>query len=111
MDQDKKDEKVEWSLVQYCLSGETNGEKNRRVQDQQPGQGSLSGESDVDEKVPDEKQDLEYKVLSREFRWMRRSHRTDLKEGTCSIADSSMDDNFRNSGIDTYSDRNPSSRS
>ena len=44
MDQDKKDEKVEWSLVQYCLSGETNGEKNRRVQDQQPGQGSLSGE-------------------------------------------------------------------
>ena len=111
VDQDKKDEKVEWSLVQYCLSGETNGEKNRRVRDQQPGQGSLSGESDVDEKVPDEKQDLEYKVLSREFRWMRRRHRTDLEEGNCSIADSSMDDNFRNSGIDTYSDRNPSSGS
>ena len=34
-----------------CLSGETNGEKSRRVQDQHPGQGSLSGESDVDEKV------------------------------------------------------------
>ena len=55
MDQDKEGEKVERSLVHYCLSGETNGEKNRRVQDQQPGQGSLSEESDVDEKVPDEK--------------------------------------------------------
>ena len=42
---------------------------------------------------------------------MRRRHRTDLEEGTCSIADSSMDDNSRNSGIDTYSDRNSSSRS
>ena len=41
------------------MSGETNSEKSRRVQDQHPGQGSLSGESDVDEKVPDEKQDLE----------------------------------------------------
>ena len=36
--------------MQDCLSGETNGEKNRRVQDQQPVQGSLSGDSDVDEK-------------------------------------------------------------
>ena len=42
---------------------------------------------------------------------MRRRHRTDLKEGTCSIADSSMDDNSWNSGIDTYSDRNSSSGS
>ena len=105
VDQDKEGEKVERNLVQDCLSGETNGEKNRRVQDQHQGQGSLSGESDVDEKVPDEKQDLENKVLSGEFRWMRRRHRTDLEEGTCSIADSSMDDNSRNSGIDTYSDR------
>ena len=109
VDQDKEGEKVERNLVQDCLSGETNGEKNRRVQDQQPGQGSLSGESDVDGKVPDEKQDLESKVLSGKFRWMRRRHRTDLEEGTCSIADSSMDDNSRNSGIDTYSDRNSSS--
>ena len=97
--------------MQDCLSGETNGEKNRRVQDQQPGQGSLSGESDVDEKVPEEKQDLQNKVLSGEFRWIRRSHRTDLEEGTCSIADSSMDGKSRNSGIDTYSDRNSSSGS
>ena len=67
MDQDKEGEKVERSLVHYCLSGETNGEKNRRVEDQQPGQGSLSEESDVDEKFPDEKQDLENKVLSGEF--------------------------------------------
>ena len=110
-DQDKEGEKVEPNLVQDCLSGETKGEKSRRVQDQHPGQGSLSGESDVDEKVPDEKQDLENKVLSGEFRWMRRRHRTDLEEWTCSIADSSMDDNSRNSGIGTYSDRNSSSGS
>ena len=68
-------------------------------------------ESDVDEKVPDDKRDLEKKVLSWEFRWMRRMHRTDLEEGTCSIADSSRNDNSRNSGIDTYSDRNSSSGS
>ena len=55
VDQDKEGEKVERNLVQDCLSGETNGEKSRRVQDQHPGQGSLSGESDVDEKVPDGK--------------------------------------------------------
>ena len=42
---------------------------------------------------------------------MRRSHRTDLEEGTCSIADSSLDDNSRNSGIDSYSDRSSSSGS
>ena len=111
VDQDKEGEKVERNLVQHCLSGETDGEKNRRFQDQYPGQRSLSGESDVDEKVPDEKQDPENKVLSGEFRWMRRRHRTDLEEGTCSIADSSMDDNSRNSGIDTISDRNSSSGS
>ena len=49
--------------------------------------------------------------MSGEFRWMIRTHRTDPEEGTCSVADSSMDDNSRNSGIDTYSDRNSSSGS
>ena len=107
-DQEKEGEKVERNLVQDCLSGETDGEKNRRFQDQHPGQGSLSGESDVDAKVSDEKQDLENRFLSGEFRWMRRRHRTDLEEGTCSIADSSMDHNSWNSGIDTYSDKNSS---
>ena len=97
--------------MQDCLSRETNSEKSRRVQDQHPGQGRLSGDSDVDEKFPNEKQDLENKLLSGEFRWMRRRHRTDLEEATCSIADSSMDDNSRISGIDTYSDRNSSSGS
>ena len=58
-DQSKEGEKVEQNLVQGGLSGETDGEKSRRVHDQHPGQGSLSGESDVDEKVPEEKQDLE----------------------------------------------------
>ena len=110
-DQDKEGEKVERNLGQYCLSGETNSEKSRLVQDQHPGQKNLSGEPDVDEKVPDEKQDLENKIMSGEFRWMRRTHRTDPEEGTCSIADSSMDDNSRNLGIHTYSERNSSSGS
>ena len=37
-DQDKEGEKVERNLGQNCLSGETNSEKSRRVQDQYPGQ-------------------------------------------------------------------------
>ena len=61
------------------LSGETDDEKNQD-QDQHPGQENLSGESEIDEKIPDEKQDLENKVLSGEFRWMRRKHRHDLEE-------------------------------
>ena len=107
----EKDEKVERKLVQDCLSGETNGEKSRRVQDQHPGQGSLSGESEIDEKDPVEKQYLGNKVLSGEFRWMRRRHRADLEEGADTVKDSSTDDDSRNSGIDTYSDRNSSSGS
>ena len=110
-DQDKEGEKVERNLGQNCLSGETNSETSRRVQDQHLGQESLSGESDVDEKVPDGKQGLENKVLSGKFRWMRRTHRTDPEERTCSVADSSMDEYSRDSGIDTYSDRNSSSGS
>ena len=111
VDQDKESEKVERNLVPDCLSGETNDKKSQRVQDQHPGQGSLSRESDVDEEVPDGKQDLENKVLSGEYRWMRRKHRTDPGDGADSVADSSTDDNSRNSGIDTYSDRNSSSGS
>ena len=42
---------------------------------------------------------------------MRRRHRHDLEEGADSITTSSSDDNSRNSGIDTYSDRNSSSGS
>ena len=71
----------------------------------------MSGDSDVDEKVPDEKQDLENKVLSGEFRWMRRKHRTDPEDGADFVTDCSTDDNSRNSGIDTYSDRNSCSGS
>ena len=71
----------------------------------------MSGESDVEEKISDEKQDMEDKILPREFKWMSRTHRTDPGEGTSSIADSPTDDNSRNTGIDTYSDRNSSSRS
>ena len=111
VDQDKEGEKVERNPVQDCLSGETNDENSQRVQDQHPGQGSLSGESDVDEEVPDGRQDLENKVLSGELRWMRRKHRTDPGDGADSITTSSTDDNSRNSGIHTYSDKNSSSGS
>ena len=110
-DQDQRGKEVEQNPGEGNLSGETNCEESWRVQDQHPGQDSLSGESDVDEKVPDEEHDLEDKILSGDFRWMNRAHKIDPEEGTCSIADSSIDDNSRNSGIDTYSDRNSSSGS
>ena len=111
VDQDKEGEKVEQNLLQDYLSGETNDEKNQRSQDQHPGIESLSGESEIDEKIPDEKQDLENKVLSGEFRWMRRRHRHDLEERAVSSTTSSTDDDSRNSGMDTYSDRNSKSGS
>ena len=108
VDQDKEGKKVEQNRLQDCLSGETNDEKNQLSQDQHPGQENLSGESEIDEKIPDEKQDLENKVLSGEFRWMRRRHRHDLEERAVSSTTSSTDDDSRNSGMDTYSDRNSS---
>ena len=111
VDQDKEGKKVEQNLLQDYLSGETNDEKNQRSQDQHPGQENLSGESEIDEKIPDEKQDLENKVLSGEFRWMRRRQRHDLEERAVSSTTSSTDDDSRNSGMDTYSDRNSSSGS
>ena len=106
VDQDKEGENVERNLEQDCLSGEMNEGKGQRVQGQHPGQGRLSGESEIDEKVPDGKQDLGNKVLSGEFRWMQRRQRPDMEEGTDSITTSSTYDNSRNSGLDTYSDRN-----
>ena len=105
MDQDKEGEKVEQNLQHNYLSGETNDEKNQRSQDQHPGQENLSGEFEIDERIPDEKQDLENKVVSGEFRWMRRRHRHDLEERAVSSTTSSTDDDSRNSGMDTYSDR------
>ena len=71
----------------------------------------MSGESEINEEIPDEKQDRENKVLSGEFRWMRRKHRHDLEERAVSSTTSSTDDDSRNSGMDTYSDRNSSSGS
>ena len=105
-DQDQKCKEAEQNLVQENLSREKDVEKNRRVDQQDPGQENLSGESGVEENVEGEEQDLEGKVLSGEFRWMSRAHKTDPEEETCSVADSSNDDNSRNSGIETYSDRN-----
>ena len=80
-------------------------EENRRVDQQDPGQENLSGESGLEEKVQGEEQDLEDKNLSGE---LSRAHKTDPKEATCSVADSFLDDNSRKSGIDTYSNRNSS---
>ena len=72
VDRDKEGEKVEQNLLQDYLSGEKDDEKkNQRSQDQHPGQENLSRESEINEKIPDEKQDLESKVLSGEFRWMQ----------------------------------------
>ena len=71
----------------------------------------MSGESDVEENVPDEEQEMEDKISSGEFKWMNRTQRIDPKEGTCSIADSLIEDNSQISGIDTYSDRISSSGS
>ena len=110
-DQDGEGEKVLRELEQGYLSGETNGKMNRRVRDQHPGQGSMSGESEMDEEVHDKRQDLGSRVLSGEFRWMRRRYGPDLKEGVDSITDASMEDSSRNSSMNTYSDRNSSSGS
>ena len=93
------------------MSGEKDVDGNRQVYQQDPGQESLSGESGVEEKVQGEEQDQDGKILSREFRWMSRAHKIDPEEETCSVTDCSIDDNSRNSGIDTYSDRNSSTGS
>ena len=111
VDRDEKGEVVKQNLLQDYLSGEKDKEKDQRSQDQHPAQENLSGESEIDEKIPDEKQDLENKVLSGEFRWMRRRYGPDLKEGVDSITDASMEDSSRNLSMDTYSDRDSSSGS
>ena len=49
--------------------------------------------------------------MSGEIRWMSRADKTDPEEEACSVADSSVDNNSRSSGIDTYSDRNSSTGS
>ena len=87
------------------MSGEKDVEENRRVDQQDPGQESLSEEIGVEENFQGGEQDLEDKILSGEFRWMSRAHKIDPEEETCSVADSSIDDNSRNSETDTYSDR------
>ena len=107
-DQDQKREQDEQNLGQESLSGEKVVEENKRADQQDPGQEILSGESGVEENDQGEKQDQEDKFLSGEFRWMSRAHKTDPEEDKCSVADFSIDDNSRNSRIDTYSDRNSS---
>ena len=101
-DQEKECEKFERNLEQQYWSGEKDDEESRRVHEQNPGQGSLSGESDVEEIVHGQEKDLKYKILSGEFKFMSRARITDPKERTRSIADSSVVDNFQNSGIGHY---------
>ena len=82
-----------------------------RLEQKQANQAEIKeGFSFLDKETYEEK-DLENRVLSGEFRWMRRRHRHDLEERAVSSATSSTDDNSRNSGMDTYSDRNSSSGS
>ena len=45
------------------------------------------------------------------FSWMSRANKTDTEEETSSVTDPSVDDDSRNSGIDTYSARNSSTGS
>ena len=110
-DQDRKSEELEQNLGQESLRGEKVVDGSRQVYQQDPGRESLFGESGVEESVQGEKQDLEDKILPGEFRWMSRAHKSDPEEETCSLTDSSVDDNSRNLGIDTYSDRNSSTGS
>ena len=111
VDREKEGEEVEQNLLQDYLSGEKDEEKNQQSQDQHPGQVNLSGESEIDEKIPDEKQDLENKVLSGEFRWMRRKYGHDLEERAVSSTTPSTDDKSESSRMNTYSDRDSTSGS
>ena len=105
-DQDLWGEEVEQNLGQKNLSGEKVVDEDRRNYQQDPGQENFSGEPGVEENVQGEKQHLQGKTLSGEFKWMSREHKSDPEEETCSATDCFVDDNSRNSGSDTYSDRN-----
>ena len=96
-DQDQKGEDLEQNLGQENLSGEKDVDGNWRHVTKKVCPG---GESGVEEGVQGEKQDLEDEILF-----------TDPEEEKCSVTDSSVDDDSRNSGIDTYSDRNSSTGS
>ena len=82
-DQDQKGEEVEQNLGRESLSGEKDFDGNRRVYQQEPGQESLFREEGVEEHVQGQEQDLEDTILSGEFRWMSRAHKTDPEEETC----------------------------
>ena len=110
-DQDQWGEEVEQNLGQENLSGEKVVDEDRRNYQQDPGQVNLSRESGVEKIVQGEKQDLEDKILSGEFRWMSRAHKPDPEEEGCSVTDSSVDENSRNSAIDFYTYRNLSTGS
>ena len=99
-----------WSKRE-SLSWEKVVDRNMQVYQQDPGQESLSGKSGEEENVQGEEQDMEDKILSGEIRWMSRAHKSDPEGETCSATDSSVEDNSRNSGIGTYSDRNSSTES
>ena len=99
------------NLGKESLSGEKVVDENRRNYQQDPGLENLSGESSVEEYFQGEEQNLEDNILSEEFRWMSRAHKSDPEEETWSATYFSNDNNWSSSGIDTYSDRNSSTGS
>ena len=87
------------------MSGEKNVKESLPVNEQKPELENLSGESDVAENGRMQEQDREDKILSGEFRWMNRAYKSEPAMEKCSVADSSVGNNSRNSEIDTHSDR------
>ena len=81
------------------------GRRTCPVKEQNPEQVNFSGVSDFEESGRVQEQDRENEILSGEFRWMSRAYKTEPAMEKCSVADSSIDNNSRNSEIDTYSDR------
>ena len=71
----------------------------------------MSGESGVEGNYPVERQDLEDRILSGEFRSVSRTYRSEPVVETCSVADSPVDNISSTSEVDTYSDRNSSTGS
>ena len=110
-DQDKEKEKVERNRVQDCFPGRRTvrrvGEHKINTRDKEVCPGSLTKMK----KFQMRSRTWRKKIFPGEFRWMRIEHRTDPGDGADSVTDSSTDDNSRNSGNDTYSDRNSSSGS
>ena len=92
MDRDKEGEVVEQNLLQDYLSGEKDKEKNQRSQDQHPGQVNWSGESEIDEKIPDENRTWRTRFCPGSSDGCEEKYRHDLEERAVSSTTPSTDD-------------------